>query len=146
LLRRLVSDYPALKKGFNLKEILDLPFLSWDDRKTLKKIFGPNYSEIVAPEINFRFQNGKCELEEIDIKRRFHQFTTKVLNHALKHEEYPIGSPVSTMDMKLLEFLMKKENEVYQKELREFEGEGERLPDNPRVTGIYFNPFTRKIG
>lgn len=124
LLRRLVSDYPSLKNGFSLKEILSLPFISWDDRRILKNLFGGNYSKILTPEINFEYQNGKWSVEEIDVERGFHRFITKVLNHALEEGIYRIDSPVSTKDMKLAKFLMEKETEVYQEELKEFDDKG----------------------
>lgn len=143
--RRLISDYPVLKKGFKLKEILSLPSLSFDDRKRLKKMFGGDYSEILTPGINFRFRNGKWEVQEIDIKRGFHQFTTKVLNHALKDGEYPVNSPVSTMDMELLEFIMKKENQVYGKELKEFE-KGGRLPITQELLEFVSKSLRERLG
>jgi hypothetical protein len=124
LLRRFMSDYPQLKKGFNLKEILRLSPLPLNDRKILKELFGGNYSQILTPGLNFEYQNGKWEVEEIDVQRGFHQHITKVLNHALKDGEYPIGSSVSARDIELVEFLMKKEHEVFQEEFSEFEGEG----------------------
>ena len=38
LLRRLISDFPLLKKGFKLREILKLSPLTFNDRKALKEM------------------------------------------------------------------------------------------------------------
>jgi hypothetical protein len=124
LLRRLISDYPQLKKGFKMKEILRLTPLPLNDRKILKELFGGNYSQILTPGINFEYRDGKWEVEERDLRRGFHQHTTKVLNHALNERKYPIGSLVSTKDIELVEYLMRKEKEVFQEEFSEFEGKG----------------------
>ena len=123
-LKRLISDYPLLNKGFKLKEILKLSPFSLNDRKILKEMFGGNYSQILTPGLNFEYRDGKWEVEEIDVHRGFHQRVTKVLNHALKEGKYPIGSVVLTKDIGLVKFLMKKEHEVFQEEFSEFDGEG----------------------
>ena len=46
LLRKLISDYPQLKKGFTFGEIIKLSPLSWNDRKILKEMFGGSYSDL----------------------------------------------------------------------------------------------------
>jgi hypothetical protein len=124
LLRRLISDYPLLKKGFKLKEILTISPLPCNDRRILKDMFGGSYSQVLTPGLNFEYRDGKWEVEEIDVQRRFHQHITKVLNHALKEGKYAIGSLVSTKDIELVEFLMRKEHEVFQEDFREVEVEG----------------------
>jgi len=66
-LKRLISDYPELKKEFKCREILKLPTLSFNDKKALKEMFGGYYSSIHMPTINFEYRNGKWEVEEIDV-------------------------------------------------------------------------------
>ena len=116
LLTRLISDYPELKKGFKCREILKLSSLSFNDKKALKEMFGGNYSSIHTPTINFEYRNGKWEVEEIDVQRLFHQRVTQVLNNALNEGKYPLGSPVSTKDRELFEFLTKENNCWFQRE------------------------------
>ena len=142
LLRRLVSDYPLLQNGFTLKEILTFPFLSWVERKSLKKMFGASYSEIIAPEIGFYYQNGKWKAEERDAQRIFHQFITKVLNHAMKEGKYKIGYPVSTEDINLAEFLIKKHHEVFEREIGEFIG----YPDRRELLEFISTRLQEKLG
>jgi len=146
LLKRLISDYPVLKNGFTVKEILKLPSLSFNDKKSLKKLFGGDYSEILTPIVNFKYQNRKWKVEEIDVQRGFHQSSTKVLNHILEEGKYSIGSPVSTIDMEFLAFLMKKENEVYEKELRELEVKGERLPITQELLEFISGSLKERLG
>ena len=74
-----------------------------------------------------------------------HQITTKVLNHALRDGEYPVNSSVSTMDMELLKFLMKKENEVYEKEFKEFE-EKERLQITQELIQFVSQGLQERLG
>ena len=124
LVRRLISDYPQLKKGFKLKEILTISSLPLNDRRVLKELFGGNSSQVLTPGLNFEYRDGKWEVEEIDVRRGFHQQITKILNHALKDGRYPLGSLVSTKDIELVRFLMKKEHEVFQEDFREVEVEG----------------------
>jgi len=116
LLKRLLSDYPELKKGFKCREILKLSSLSFNDKKALKEMFGGNYSSIHTPTIEFSYRNGRWEVEEIDAQRLFHQRITQVLNNALKEGKYPLGSPVSTKDSELFEFLLKENNCWFQRE------------------------------
>jgi hypothetical protein len=124
LLKRLFSDYPQLKTGFKLKEILKLSLLPLNDRRILKEMFGGSYSQVLTPGLNFEYRDDKWEVQEIDTQRVFHQNITKVLNHALKEGKYAIRSLVSTKDIELVEFLMRKEHEVFQEEFSEFDGEG----------------------
>lgn len=144
LLRRFISDYPQLKKGFKLKEILRLSPLPLSDRKILKELFGGNYSQILTPGLNFEYQNGKWEVEEIDVQRGFHQHITQVLNHALNEGQYPIGSVVSTKDIDLVKFLMKKEHEVFQEEFSEFDGEG--IPVNQESLEFVSGGLQERLG
>lgn len=144
LTKRLISDYPQLKKGFTLKEILTLNSFSWDGRKTLREMFGGDYSEIITPSLNFFYQNGKWEVEEIDVPRRFHQQITKVLNHALKEGKYPINSLVSTKDIELLEFIMRKEHEVFQEDFREVGVEG--IPINQESLQFVSGGLRERLG
>lgn len=144
LTKRLISDYPQLKKGFTLKEILTLNSFSWDGRKTLREMFGGDYSEIITPSLNFFYQNGKWEVEEIDAQRRVHQHTTKVLNHALKEGRYPIGSLVSPKDIELVGFLMRKEHEVFQEDFREVDVEG--IPINQESLGFVSGGLRERLG
>lgn len=144
LLRRFISDYPQLKKGFKLKEILRLSPLPLSDRKILKELFGGNYSQILTPGLNFEYQNGKWEVEEIDVQRGFHQHITQVLNHALNEGQYPIGSVVSTKDIDLVKFLMKKEHEVFQEEFSEFDGEG--IPVNQESLKFVSGGLQERLG
>jgi hypothetical protein len=144
LLRRLISDYPQLKKGFRAKEILRLSPLPLNDRKILKEIFGGYYSKILTPAINFEYRDGKWAVEEIDVKRGFHQFITKVLNHALEEGIYRIDSPVSTKDIRLVKFLMDKESEVYQEELKEFDDKG--IPITQKLLEFVSEGLQEKLG
>jgi hypothetical protein len=124
LLLTLFSINPRLKRGFTLKELLILPSVSWDEKKKIKAMFGGEYSEIITPEYNFKYRDGKWWVEQIDIKQGVHQFVTKVLNHAVKEGKYPINSRVSTKDSDFLKFLMMQRNDVYKKEMEEFDIEG----------------------
>lgn len=144
LLRRFISDYPQLKKGFNLKEILRLSPLPLNDRKILKELFGGNYSQILTPGLNFEYRDGKWEVEEIDVQRGFHQHITKLLNHALNEGKYPIESLVSTKNIELFEFLMRKEHEVFQEEFSEFDGKG--VPVNQELLEFVSGGLKERLG
>ena len=144
LLRRFISDYPQLKKGLNLKEILRLSPLPLNDRKILKELFGGDYSQILTPGLNFEYRDGKWEVEEIDVQRGFHQHITKVLNHTLKEGKYAIGSLVSTKDIELVEFLMRKEHEVFQEDFREVDVDG--IPINQESLEFVSGGLRERLG
>jgi hypothetical protein len=143
-MRSLISDYPQLKKGFKLKEILTISPLPLNDRRILKEIFGGSYSQVLTPGLNFEYRDGKWEVEEIDVKRGFHQHITKVLNHTLKEGKYLIGSLVSTKDIELVEFLMRKEHEVFQEDFREVEVEG--IPINQESLEFVSGGLRERLG
>ncbi|MFZ1991575.1 MAG: hypothetical protein WAW96_17605 [Alphaproteobacteria bacterium] len=143
-LTKLISDHPILKKGFTLKKLLRLPFFSWDEKRKLNELFGGDYSEILTPVINFKYRNGNWKVDEIDVQKGFHQFITKVLKHAGKDGKYPIGSHASTKDIELVEFLMKKEKEVYQEELKEFDDKG--LPITQELLKFVLSGLQERLG
>lgn len=144
LLKRLFSDYPQLKKGFKLKEILTISPLPLNDRRILKELYGCNSSQVLTPGLNFEYRDGKWEVEEIDVQRGVHQHITKVLNHALKEGKYPIGSLVSTKDIELVEFLMRKEHEVFQEDFKEVEVEG--IPINQESLEFVSGGLRERLG
>jgi hypothetical protein len=127
-----------------LKEILTISLFPLNDRRILKELFGGNYSQILTPGINFEYRDGKWEVEEIDVQRGVHQHITKILNHALKERKYAIGSLVSTKDIKLVEFLMRKEHEVFQEDLREFEVGG--IPINQESLKFVSGGLQERLG
>jgi len=144
LMLKLFSINPCLKEGFTLKELLTLPSVSWDEKKKLKAMFGSEYSEIITPEYNFKYQDGKWWVEQIDIKLGIHQFVTKVLNHAVKEGKYPINSRISTEDFDFLKFLMTKRNEVYKKWMEEFDIEG--FPIDQELLKCISNGLNTRLG
>ena len=146
LLKRLLSDYPELKKGFKCREILKLSSLSFNDKKVLKEMFGGNYSSIHTPTINFEYRKGKWEVEEIDVQRLFHQRTTQVLNNALKEGKYPLGSPVSTKDSELFEFLLKENNCWFQREFSVSEAEDYSIPVTLESLEFISNKLQERLG
>lgn len=143
-LKGLISDYPVLKKGFNLREILNLSPLPLSKRRILKELFGGNYSQILTPGLNFEYRGGKWEVEEIDVQRGLHRHTAKVLNRALNEGKYAIGSLVSTKDIKLVEFLMKKEHEVFQEDFKEVDVEG--IPINQESLEFVSGGLRERLG
>jgi hypothetical protein len=144
LLKRLFSDYPQLKTGFKLKEILKLSLLPLNDRRILKEMFGGSYSQVLTPGLNFEYRDDKWEVQEIDTQRVFHQNITKVLNHALKEGKYAIRSLVSTKDIELVEFLMRKEHEVFQEDFKGVEVDG--IPINQESLEFVSGGLQEKMG
>lgn len=143
-LKGLISDYPVLKKGFNLKQILNLSPLPLSKRRILKELFGGNYSQILTPGIIFEYRGVKWEVEEIDIQRAFHKRITRILNRALSEGKYAIGSLVSTKDVELVEFLMKKEHEVFQEDFKEVDVEG--IPINQESLEFVSGGLRERLG
>jgi hypothetical protein len=123
LLQRKENNYQLLKKiidiitpthgkEFRLKDLLCLDSLSWTDKKKLKDIFGGDYSEIIAQEFSFIYQNGKWLYQNTDYR---HRFTTKILFLLQNEKEYSIGSIVYPSDLKLIGDLIGKWNEIMKK-------------------------------
>jgi hypothetical protein len=146
LLKRLISDHPQLKKGFKCREILKLSSLSFNDKKALKEMFGGQYPSIHTPTINFECRNGKWEVEEIDFRRGFHQRITQVLNNALNEGKYPLGSPVSTKDSELFEFLTKENNCWFQREFSLSEAEDYGIPITQESLEFISNKLQERLG
>jgi hypothetical protein len=144
LLKRLISDYPQLKKGFRCREILKLSSLSFNDKKVLKEMFGGQYSNIHTPTINFEYRNGKWEVEEIDVQRWFHQRITQVLNRTLDEKKYPLGSLVSTKDSELIEFLLKEINCWFQRKFSVSEEYG--IPLTKESLEFISNKLQERLG
>lgn len=144
LLKRLISNFPQLKTGFKLKEILKISSLPLNERRIIKELFGGNYSQVLTPGLDFEYRGGKWEVEEIDVQRGFHQQITKVLNHALKERKYPIGSLVSTKDIKLAEFLIKKEHKVFQEDFKGVDVEG--IPINQESLEFVSGGLRERLG
>jgi hypothetical protein len=67
-----------------------------------------------------------------------------VVNHALKEGRYALGSLVSTKDIELIEFLMRKEHEVFQEDFREVEVEG--IPINQESLQFVSGGLQEKMG
>jgi len=128
LLRKLISDYPQLKKGFEFGEIIKLSPLSRNDRKILKEMFGGSYSEIFTPDIHLEYRNNKWEVDEIDVELVLHRRALLLLNHSLNHGRYSLNSPVSTKDTELVEFLIREDNWLGQKLYEKWKRES-REPD-----------------
>jgi hypothetical protein len=107
-------------------------------------MFGGSHSQVLTPGLNFEYRDSKWEVEEIDTQRLFHQNITKVLNHALKEGKYAIGSLVSTKDIELVEFLMRKEHEVFQEDFREVDVEG--IPINQESLQFVSGGLQERLG
>ena len=124
VLENLFTGNPHLKTGFIFRELFKLSSLTLCDKRVLKGLFGGRYSTVLTPGFDFEYQNEKWMVEEIDTQRGFHQFVTKMLDLAVRSREYVPGSPVSTDDFRLIEFLVRKQNEVYRKDFGDPEEEG----------------------
>jgi hypothetical protein len=124
VLENLFTGNPHLKTGFTLRELLTLSSLSLRSQRVLKELFGGRYSTVLTPGFDFEYQNEKWMVEEIDTQRGFRQFVTTLLERAVRSGDYPLGSAVSTEDFRLIEFLVRKQNEVYQEDLGDPEAEG----------------------
>ena len=107
-------------------------------------MFGGQYSNIHTPTIEFNYQNGRWEFEQIDVKRGFHQRITQVLNHALNEGGYPLGSPVSTKDSELFEFLLKEVNCWFQRKFSVSEEFG--IPITQESLEFISNALQERLG
>jgi len=124
LLEEVFADYPHLKAGFTLKGLFKLSRLSLRHKRELKNLFGGKYSTVLTPGFDFENHNGKWAVEVIDRQKGFHQFITKFVDRVVRSGNYPLGSPVSTEDLQLIEFIMRMNNEVYREDIEDPEEEG----------------------
>ncbi len=112
LLKRLIDEQPELEKVFKLKELLNIPTLSWNEKVHLRNIF-MNYSEIFTPTIHFVFEENKWVAQRI--RPQTHQVAIKILNLIRKEEGYVVSEDVSTSDFKLIGRLIENWNKLFRK-------------------------------
>jgi len=141
LLKKIIDIItPTYGKEFRLKDLLCLDSLSWTDKKNLRNIFNGDYSEIIAQEFSFIYQNGKWLYQNTDYR---HQYTTKILFLLQKEKEYSIGSIVYPSDLKLIGDLIGKWNEIFEKEF----GDKESGCDiNQEMLDFISNDLKQRVG
>ena len=113
LLKAIINEHPELETGFTLNDLLNIRSISWNDKIKLRNVFS-NYSKVFSPDIHFTLQGKKWLVEQI--RPQPHQPAMKILNLIQKSGEYSIGTNISTADLKLIEMLINKLNDISRRE------------------------------
>ena len=110
LLKKVVETFVKVKgPSFTFEDLLLQNAFIWDEKKTLKEIFGSHNSYVGAYDFYFTYDNGTWKYKNKDDVTN--QYVTKILSRLDGKSKYSLSSRVCPTDLRLLELLIKKYNE-----------------------------------